>query len=68
MKYKHDRCDSWGWIRKEKVIEGGKETGGVIEIFYCPIHEIETCRCGIEWGKHVEYYQTLKHKKNICQE
>lgn len=33
-------------IRKEYI---GKN---MIKIFLCETHGVETCRCGMEWGKH----------------
>lgn len=75
MEHQHKGCDSWGWLRTEIIYENNKKTGlkdkdsgRRLEVFYCPVHEVETCRCGIEWGCHSKVYSILKHKNNICQD
>lgn len=58
MEYKHDTdrgCD----LKKTRTERVGF---GIIDIYYCSIHKVETCRCGVEWGHHTEYYKDLKKR------
>lgn len=71
MEHKHNTCDGWAWLRTEIIFDYNKKTGKKdkdsgrrLEIFYCPVHEVETCRCGIEWGFHTQTYKELEK----CQE
>lgn len=48
MKYRHKKligCDI-ELLRKEYIGQN------ILKIYYCKTHEVETCRCGAEWGKH----------------
>lgn len=32
---------------------------GIVKIHICKTHNVEICRCGIEWYRHSEYYDSL---------
>lgn len=48
------------FLRKEEI------GLGIVKIFFCTDHNVEVCRCGIEWGKHTEFYKEIKQKNENC--
>lgn len=50
-------------LRKERILnKNKKQRAGIIKVYYCDTHRLELCRCGLEWGRHEEYY-ILKNKE-----
>lgn len=59
MEFKHKKqneCDI-EFLRKNYVATG------IVKIYFCKTHNVETCRCGIEWGKHAQFYDSLRINK-----
>lgn len=34
-----------------------------LKIYTCLQHDVEVCKCGIPFGRHIEYAEVQKHKK-----
>lgn len=47
----------------ERILKEEKPqpSGHYVKIYWCGIHKVEVCQCGIEWGKHGDFYEQYKN-------
>lgn len=54
---KQDGCEVI-FLKKEAYVGNG-----IVDIYICSTHNKEVCHCGVEWGRHEEYYNTINEEE-----
>lgn len=52
-------------IITELRIERPRKDSSPIRVDFCKIHNVEICRCGIEWGKHSEVNDYIREVHGV---
>lgn len=67
---KHSKEIACHLVHKVFYANPSKRTAGRIDGLFCNTHKVDCCRCGAEWGKHIEekddYRKNLKSSCVSC--
>lgn len=62
-RYIHNEAKGCKIIHEYRVERAPKDSTSPVIIDKCETHDVELCRCGVEWGKHSEVIEHVRQER-----